>query len=48
MVEILKPHTIIVYGSANYDCFNTLREQGINILTFDSHTNKNFKREIKS
>ena len=44
MVEILKPQTIIVYGSANYNCFNILREQGISILSFDSQTNKYFKK----
>ena len=44
MVEILKPHTIIVYGSANYECFNKLKEQKISILSFDSQTNKYFKK----
>jgi len=29
MVEVLQPHTIIVYGSSKYDCFNKLKEQGI-------------------
>lgn len=43
MVEVLHPHTIIIYGSANYDCFGKLRTQGINILSFQSKTAKAFK-----
>ena len=27
MVETLHPHTIIVYGSANYPCFDKIKEQ---------------------
>lgn len=44
MVEILKPHTILVYGSANGKCFDKLREQGICIISFKSKTAKVFKR----
>ena len=40
MVEILHPHTIIVYGSAQYDFFERLKEEGINIIAFPSETNK--------
>lgn len=29
MVEVLDPKTIIVYGSANYDCFRVLADNGI-------------------
>lgn len=43
MVEVLKPHTIIVYGSANYECFEKLREQGITIISFQSKTAKAFE-----
>ena len=32
------PHTIIVYGSANYPCFQKLAEQGIKIKSYTSHT----------
>lgn len=38
MVEVLHPHTIIVYGSSNYDCFKKLAENGIHIITFPSKT----------
>lgn len=38
MVEYLKPHTIIVYGSSKYDCFAKLTEAGIRIITFQSDT----------
>ena len=43
MVEILRPHTIIVYGSAEYDCFRKLKEEGINIISFQSKTAKVFE-----
>ncbi len=42
MVEVLKPHTIIVYGSANYECFNKLKAQGINIVAFPGQTSLAF------
>lgn len=38
MVKILQPHTVLVYGSAHYRCFDALKEQGINILAFPSRT----------
>lgn len=44
MVRRLSPHTIIVYGSANYECFHKLKEQGINVLSFQSKTAKVFAR----
>lgn len=44
LVNRLHPHTIIVYGSANYDCFEKLKEQGINIVAFSSETAKAFER----
>ena len=44
MVDILRPHTIIVYGSSNYSCFNTLRDRGIDIITFPSQTSEFFLR----
>ncbi len=43
MVEILKPHTILVYGSARGICFDILREQGIQIVSFQSRTAKVFE-----
>lgn len=34
LVRRLHPHTIIVYGSANYKCFKELEAQGITILAY--------------
>ncbi len=42
MVSVLQPHTIVVYGSANYACFDVLREQGIQIVSFPSQTSEAF------
>ena len=36
MVEVLHPHTIIVYGSANYPCFENLISDGINVASYPS------------
>ena len=44
MVEQLNPHTIIVYGSSEYDCFERLRSQGIRIVSFQSKTAEAFER----
>lgn len=44
MVEVLKPHTILVYGSANGACFDELKKQGINIVSYQSKTSKDFER----
>ena len=38
LVKRYSPHTIIVYGSANYPCFQKLAEQGIKIKSYTSHT----------
>lgn len=38
MVDYLYPHTILVYGSANYPIFDVLREKGINIVDYKSRT----------
>ena len=44
MVRVLQPHTILVYGSANYKCFEELKDQGINIVAFPSQTSIAFER----
>ncbi len=44
MVRVLQPHTIIVYGSANYSCFDDLKDQGIKIMAFPSQTSVAFER----
>ena len=48
MVEVLRPHTIIVYGSANYECFEKLRQIGINIISYPSKKAAAFKRRDKN
>ena len=44
MIEALKPHTIIVYGSAQYECFDKLKQKGVCILSFKSQTSRVFER----
>ena len=46
-IRLLKPHTIIVYGSDNYELFDELRNKGISIIAFPSKTNLAFKREVR-
>ncbi len=43
-VKQLKPHTIIVYGSANYSCFEKIREMGIRVVTYEGETSRYFSR----
>lgn len=47
MVKRLEPHTIIVYGSANYPCFDVLRKQGIKIIAYQGQTNAAYERRVK-
>ena len=47
MVEVLKPHTILIYGSARGDCFDKLRTQGINVVSYQSKTARVFSRRIQ-
>ena len=44
MIEVLKPHTIIVYGSCNYRCFETAKKTGIKVISFPSKTSLAFKK----
>ena len=44
LVRVLHPHTILVYGSANYTCFDRLKEQGITVVSYRSHTASAFER----
>jgi len=46
MVDVLKPHTIIVYGSDTGKCFDKLKEQGIIIVSYKSKTAEVFERRI--
>ncbi len=40
MIEVLEPKVILVYGSANYDCFNSLWTSGIQIVQYPSRRNR--------
>ena len=48
MVEKLKPHTVIVYGSANYPCFDKLKDMGIRILSYPSQTASAFDKRRRT
>ncbi|MBO4857899.1 MAG: DUF4417 domain-containing protein [Treponema sp.] len=39
MIEELQPHTILIYGSSNYNCFKSLWTCGIKIVTYPSRRN---------
>lgn len=43
MMRVLSPHTIIVYGSANYPCFKTLTAQGVEVVAYSSQTANAFR-----
>ena len=42
MVKRISPHTIVVYGSSNLECFKTLANTGIQIISFPSQTSLAF------
>ena len=44
LVRTLSPHTILVYGSANYPCFDKLIERGIRVIAYPGHTASAFER----
>lgn len=44
LVKRLHPHTIVVYGYANYQCFEKLKAQGIKVIAFSSETATAFER----
>ena len=44
LVRVLRPHTILVYGSANYPCFDSLIHRGIKVIAYPSHTASAFER----
>ena len=44
MYKVLNPHTLIVYGSSNYPCFDELRRLGVKIITFKSKTCEYYER----
>ena len=44
MLRVLRPHTVIVYGSANYPPLRLLDEAGIRVIQFDSATSRRFSK----
>ncbi len=44
MISRLRPHTILIYGSASYECFKDLKERGIKIIHYPSKTARDFER----
>ena len=44
LAHVRKPHTILVYGSAKYPCFDKLIDQGIKVVAYPSHTASAFER----
>lgn len=42
MVNRLHPRAIVIYGSANYDCFRQLIENGICVVSYTARTAKAF------
>ena len=43
LVRVLCPHTIVVYGSSSYPCFDKLIDQGIKVVSFPSQTAQAFE-----
>ena len=44
LVRVRSPHTILVYGSANYPCFDELINQGIKVIAYPGRTALAFER----
>ena len=47
LIDVKKPHTLIVVGSSNYPCFEIARKRGVRIIQFDGDTCKHFKQKSK-
>lgn len=47
MVHVLQPHTIIVYGSVKYPCFEELISQGIKVISYSGQMAQAFERRKK-
>ena len=43
MLDVLRPHTIVIYGSDKYPCFDRVRQQ-VRIIAFPSETSMAFGR----
>ena len=44
LVRVRNPHTILVYGSASYPCFDKLIDHGIKVISYPSRTASAFER----
>lgn len=44
LIKVLYPHTIIVYGSASYPCFDNLIDLGIKVVSYPSQTAQAFEK----
>ena len=47
LVRVLCPHTIVVYGSSSYPCFDKLIDQGIKVVSFPSQTAQAFEGRMQ-
>lgn len=48
LVSVLCPHTILVFGSANYPCFDKLNELGITVTAYPSNTALAFNKRRRA
>lgn len=48
MISELKPHTLIIYGSANYPCLKKVKISGIKVISYPSRTAKAFAKRKES
>lgn len=44
LIRVLHPHTILVYGSDRYKCFEKLKGRGIRVISYPSHTAVAFEK----
>ncbi len=47
LIRRIRPPVIVVYGSANYPCFDKARAAGIQIVAFPSETSERFARRCR-
>ena len=48
LVRIKRPHTILVFGSANYPCFEKLTKLGINVIAYSGNTASAFDKRRRA
>ena len=47
-IRVLQPRTILVYGSANYPCFDKLIDQGIKVIAYPGSTASAFDKRRRT